>query len=243
MIYLVTGLFLVSLFFVAETSYSGGAYHKSHAMRWNTTEVSTLIGYQVWDSQGSILGQIAGFAIDPASGRIISVGLSDVPGMHAQKVCIPYASLTRAGEHIFVYKPPEDTDAYYFYGEAPYWTEGLYTFSKQGAKDVFRTSRLIGAPVHTSEGEGFAWINDLVIDPGTGHVVYVVLYDLKGMEEKMVAVPFSTLSRDRENYFAVNIDRDKLFAAPEFRWEHSSDRRYAGDLYRYYGLQPYWEAE
>jgi len=245
MIYLVIGLFLASLFFVTDPSFSGGkgGYHKSQAALWKTTEVSHFIGYQVWDTQGGILGQISGFAIDPTSGRIFSVGLSDVPGMGAERVCVPFASLVRTGEHTFVYNPPEK--AYYFYGEAPYWTEGFYAFDKQAtkAKDAYRTSRLIGAPVQTSQGEDFAWINDLVIDPVSGHVVYAVLYDLRGMEEKMVAVPFSTLSRIREDVYAVNIDRDKLMAAPAFTWDNADDRRYAGDIYRYYGLQPYWEAE
>jgi sporulation protein YlmC with PRC-barrel domain len=240
MIYLVTGLFLVSLFLVTDSSFAGTtAYHRSAVMNWSAIEASSFIGSQVYDIRGFEVGQVHCFTVDPASGRITNVVLSDVPGMGAEFVFIPFASLTRTGANLFVYTPPEN--AYYFYGEAPYWTEGFYSYSPDIPKEAYAGSLMIGAAVQTSGGEEIARVDDLVIDFGSGHIAYAVLSDFKGMEGRMVAVPCGTLSRVNEGVFVVAVDRDKLLAAPAFTWPNTTDWRYAGDIYLYYGLHPYWE--
>jgi sporulation protein YlmC with PRC-barrel domain len=213
----------------------------SAAMQWNAIEASSFIGSQVRDIRGFDLGQIHCFTVDPASGRISNVVLSDVPGMGAEFVFVPFASLTRTGANIFVHTPPED--AYYFYGESPYWTEGFYAYSQQPPKEAYAGSLIIGAAVQTSGGEEIARIDDVVIDFGSGHVAYFVLSDFKGMEQRMVAVPCGSLSKAHEGVFVVNVDRDRLLASPAFTWRNTTDWRYTGDIYRYYGLQPYWESE
>jgi sporulation protein YlmC with PRC-barrel domain len=104
-----------------------------------------------------------------------------------------------------------------------------------------KSSKLFGATVHTSDGEDVARIDDLVIDSTNGHVVYAVLIDVGSMTDRMVAVPFSDLSRKSENVFALDTTRDHLLAAPVFNWDNMNDLAYASEIYRYFGLQPYWE--
>jgi len=98
----------------------------------------------------------------------------------------------------------------------------------------------IGAPVQTSKGEDVAWVNDLVIDFAKDQVVYSVLSDVGGMQGKMVAVPFSELSK-KGDMFTLHATREKLEEAPAFTWNDTTDLRYAESIYRYYGVQPYWE--
>jgi hypothetical protein len=50
-------------------------------------------------------------------------------------------------------------------------------------------------------------------------------------------------SKSGENIFVFNGTREKLLASPAFQWTNTADRNYAEGIYRYYGLQPYWEEE
>ncbi len=81
-----------------------------------------------------------------------------------------------------------------------------------------------------------------MIDFSKGRVVYSVLSDVGGMEGKIVAVPFSELYRSGGgNIFVLNITKERLLTAPSFAWANIGDRQYAVNVYRYYGVQPYWE--
>jgi sporulation protein YlmC with PRC-barrel domain len=242
MIYLATGLFIVSLLLVTDSSFAGTAYHRSAVMNWNAIEASSFIGSQVFDIRGYELGQIDCFTVDPESGRISTVVLSDVPKMGARQVALPFASFTRVGANLFVYNPPGEV--YSFEGEAPFWSDGNYPYYGNMPPEAYynRDCQLIGADVQTSDGVRIARIDDLVIDFETGHVAYAVLSDFGGMETRMVAVPY-TLSTVREGVVIVSVDRDKLLAAPAFVWPHTHNWRFVGDVYLYYGIHPYWESD
>jgi uncharacterized protein YrrD len=104
----------------------------------------------------------------------------------------------------------------------------------------WKLTTLLGADVQSKEGDHIAYIDDLVLN-ADGNVVYVVFADVGG-ENKMVAVPLGSLSRKEEHLFALHITKEQLFAAPAFDWSDMTHQQYATDIYRYYGLQPYWEA-
>ena len=228
MAYTIMGLFLFSLF-LASTSY---------AQCLETIKASQLIGIEISDIRGSFRGQISDVVVDPSNNRVSGVILSDTPGMGADHIAIPFDSLTRTGESLFVYNPSEEV-----YGESPYWTRGLSFYKKDQAmlEKGEWSSDLFGARVQTSDGEDVARIDDIMIDSTNGHVVYVVLTDVGGMTERMVAFPFSSLSKTDEDLFALNATRDQLLAAPDFSWSNARDLAYASQVYRYYGMQPYWE--
>jgi sporulation protein YlmC with PRC-barrel domain len=104
---------------------------------------------------------------------------------------------------------------YRHYGQMPYWTE---TAQKPLAEMEFsENSKLIGAETQTFKGGEMSMINDLVIDSSSGHIAFLVLSDVKGRGDALVAVPFDTLSRNDENLFVLDITNTKLGSAPAFR--------------------------
>ena len=77
---------------------SGGSYH---FMGWSTFTDSWLIGHRVFSPTGTSLGQIGDVVIDQRNDRIALVILSDVPGIGAERLAVPYSSLIRTGENTF----------------------------------------------------------------------------------------------------------------------------------------------
>jgi sporulation protein YlmC with PRC-barrel domain len=253
--YFGAGLLMFSLVVAGNLSAQMGeqkatGYFQPATMSWETFQASDLIGVQLHTREMDVLGQINDLVIDPATKRISRIMVSDIPGMGGESVALPFGSLVKTGNNIFTYADPENVN--YFYGEKPYWSVGFYwaadvdyvvPYIQPMPAGAEKTSQLIGASVETAKGEDVARINELVVDSKNGHVVYVVLSDVAGTEERLVAVPFDALSEPRGNVFVLNVTKDKLLAAPDFMWPDVTNRKYAEDIYRYYGLQPYWETE
>lgn len=131
------------------------------------------------------------------------------------------------------------TDIYRHYGQVPYWTEKGEQMPE--ALELYESNGLMDAEVRLPNGEEAGWINDFVIDSSDGHIAFLVLSDVPGRETSLIAVPFSTLSIRGENSFVLNTTRERLAIA--FDFDASADLnnpRWAGDVYRYFGVQPYW---
>jgi sporulation protein YlmC with PRC-barrel domain len=223
---------------------------QSTTMGWDTFKASDLIGMQLYTREMDVLGQISDVVIDPGTKRITRVVISDVPGLGGESVALPFDALVKTGNNLFAYSGPGKEP--YRYGDKPLWPVGFYWLSDLDyvlsyvqpiPAESKQSSQLMGAQVETQNGEDVAWINDLVVDSQNGHVVFLVLSDVAGMEDKMASVPFDTLSEPRGNVFVLNATKDKLLAAPDFKWQDTTDPKYAEAIYRYYGLQPYWETE
>jgi hypothetical protein len=131
------------------------------------------------------------------------------------------------------------TDIYRHYGQVPYWTEKGEQMPK--ALELCESNGLMGAEVRLPNGEEAGRINDFVIDSSDGRIAFLVLYDVPGRETSLIAVPFSTLSIHGENSFVLNTTMERLAIA--FDFDASADLnnpRWAGGVYRYFGVQPYW---
>jgi sporulation protein YlmC with PRC-barrel domain len=140
---------------------------------------------------------------------------------------------------------------YRFYGQTPYWTEGDTVhpdIAAYRASDSFnlvalfgRTEppALLGSTIRSSDGTTMARIDDLVIDSKDCRVALVVVDEVPGRGDVMVAVPFSELSVSGDA-FAFNFTGDRLASAPVFMFADADNPRYARDVYVYFGLQPYW---
>ena len=246
--YSILGLLFLALVFVASNAFSDNEWYQGEitsylqpkvSVAWDTFTASRMIGSEVRTQDGVYLAEIEDLAIDPASGHVSNVILSNIYEMGTETVAVPFSTISKSpGGEIFVYSPPED--AYQFYGQAPYWSEGFYLYANQSLPEGrVRASELIGASVHTSKGEGVAQVNDLVIDSEDGHVVYAVLFNVGGMD-RMVAVPFSFLTKSGGCTFALNMTATDLENAPIFAWGDMANQKYAEDIYRHYGLRPYW---
>jgi len=131
------------------------------------------------------------------------------------------------------------TDIYRHYGQVPHWTEKGE--QSHMSVELYESTSLMGAGVQLPDGEAAGQINDFVIDSSDGHIAFLVLSEVPGRETSLIAVPFSALSSSGENGFVLNTSREQLALASGF--EESSDLnnpRWAEDVYRYFGQQPYW---
>ena len=136
--------------------FSGGTVGGTfRTMGWNTYEASWLIGHRVMDTESGTLGQITSVVVDNTNGRIALVVLSDVPGLGAAELAIPYPSITRIDSDTFMFNPgdmviqaaPTDSP-----GTFPYQDSVLYTVT-QGPSD----SEFFGLPpTITAE-----WVSDV----------------------------------------------------------------------------------
>ena len=108
-------------------------------------------------------------------------------------------------------------------------------------------STITGDKVRNNEGDKLGNLEEIVIDIGTGRVAYAVLASggFLGLGDKYFAVPWDLLSIDTDNHeVVIDVDKEVLKAAPGFDqddWPDVDDRTWMGDIYRYYGSEPYWE--
>ena len=108
-------------------------------------------------------------------------------------------------------------------------------------------STITGDKVRNNEGDKLGNLEEIVIDIGTGRVAYAVLASggFLGLGDKYFAVPWDLLSIDTDNHeVIIDVDKEVLKDAPGFDkddWPDVDDRAWMGDVYRYYGSEPYWE--
>jgi len=107
-------------------------------------------------------------------------------------------------------------------------------------------SKLIGDAVVNMDGEKLGKIEDLVIDPLSGHIDYAVLSfgGFLGMGDKLFAVPIEAMKMSpEERRFILDVDKERLKQAPGFNkdnWPEPSDRAFGTKVYKYYGYTPRW---
>jgi len=134
------------------------------------------------------------------------------------------------------------TEIYSHYGQVPYWTEEGAQEPK--AMELCESDRLMGAEVKLPGGDAAGRINDFVIDSSDGRVAFLVLSDVPGRSTTLVAVPFGILTARSGNAFGLNTTQEHLAMVPSFDESGDLDNsRWAGDVYRYFGQQPYWTEE
>ncbi len=117
--------------------------------------------------------------------------------------------------------------------------------SEEMAKGMHRPyglSELLGSNVKNLQGDYLGRITDLVVDPH-GKVTFAVLSHggFLGMGGASVAVPFEALKYDSAGeHFALDITPQRLNSAPAFTMRDLTNEKWAEDVYRYFGRQPYW---
>jgi sporulation protein YlmC with PRC-barrel domain len=104
-------------------------------------------------------------------------------------------------------------------------------------------SKLLGTAVKNSQGEDLGTIADFVTGPEGGVAFAVISYWISDDTKKHIAVPFGALSCEGQNC-VLDASKDTLDSAPTFVSEDDlAERKLAEDIYRYFGLQPYWTEE
>ena len=110
-----------------------------------------------------------------------------------------------------------------------------------------KASSIIGSKVVNPKAESLGDIKEIVIDPSTGRVAYVVVSfgGFLSMGEKLFAIPFSSFEYNLvNNEYVLHVPKERLETAPGFdpeHWPSMSDEKWNRDVYKYYGRSPYWE--
>src|SRR5438067_3272774 len=119
------------------------------------------------------------------------------------------------------------------------------TTSTTSSTTYLETSKLVGKPVKSSQGEEIGTIKDVVLDRNTGCMAYTVLSTGGGGAPvtgggKMVAVPWAVYSpTSNVSELTVTVDRERIYNAPVFdyaRIEEYSRPEYITNVYSYYGV-------
>ena len=112
---------------------------------------------------------------------------------------------------------------------------------------VVLASRIIGESVVNRQDESLGKIHELVFDAKDGRLAYAVLSfgGFIGMGNKLFAMPWQAFEfANTENKLILNVEKEKLESAPGFdkdaKWPDFADRTWGGDIYKYYGYEPYW---
>ena len=136
-----------------------------------------------------------------------------------------------------------------FLGLAVAFTYAQTQSTTSSSTTYIETSKLVGKPVKSAQGEEIGTIKDVVIDRSTGCLAYTVLSTGGGGTRvagggggKMVAVPWTVYSASPDvNTYTVTVDRERIYNAPVFdyaRVEEYSRPDYISNVYSYYGVSP-----
>lgn len=115
------------------------------------------------------------------------------------------------------------------------------------ANSPVKASSVIGSHVVNATAESLGEIKEIVIDPKSGRVAYVVVAfgGFLGLGKKLFAIPFSAFDYNlTNNDYVLNIPKERLEQAPGFdaaHWPAMSDEMWNRDVYKFYGRAPYWE--
>jgi sporulation protein YlmC with PRC-barrel domain len=115
---------------------------------------------------------------------------------------------------------------------------------------IVRLKDLVGLKVYNTSDESLGKIEDLVIDPMAGKILYAVLSfgGILGIGDKYFAVPWQKLSfvsrgttkagTEKESYCVLNVPKDTLKNAPGFakdNWPNFADNSWRQTIEQFYG--------
>ena len=197
----------ISLAFAIGSSFAKnnqGASALNSPNTWDSFMASGTVGRQLRDQSGNYVAEMMDFVIDPATGRVSHVILSQIQGMEAKTIAVPFSTISEtAGGEILVYHRAEVAEKYY--GQAPYWSEGFYFYANQSMPmGSYEASKLIGSMVSTSKGEYLRQIKDLEIYALDGSVYAIFLLNVDGKKET-ARVPLSWMHQTGNNTFVLNV--------------------------------------
>ena len=227
-------------------------------------QASSVIGTVVKNKGGDYLGRITDLMIDSQNGGIAFAILSRGGVFPMRFVAVPFSALTSNNEKdvylldmswekmaaapSFDRHRPDvanrgwETGTYRYYGQSPNWGESIAKPMAQNSSKAYDFNKIVGTPVKNQQGEELGKIHDMVVD-SQGHVPFAVLSHggFWGIDEKLVAVPFSSFNFDQMGKdFVLNSTKEKLDSAPAFKVSDISNKNWLGDVYRYFGQRPSW---
>ncbi|MBC7835525.1 MAG: PRC-barrel domain-containing protein [Phycisphaerales bacterium] len=111
-----------------------------------------------------------------------------------------------------------------------------------------RASQLMGADVQGPGDDDLGEVEDFIIQPANGRIVYGVLAagGFMGMGEDHIALPLSALQHRMDgdtHEFFLNMTADRLKNAPKFgkdSWPNMEDRTWGEPVHKFFGVEPFW---
>ncbi|MBI4471185.1 MAG: BON domain-containing protein [Acidobacteria bacterium] len=109
--------------------------------------------------------------------------------------------------------------------------------------NVWLASDIMRDRVRNAAGEDLGKIEDIVINPSTGNILYAVLSfgGILGVGDKLFAIPWSSLNLSTSGDFLIlNVPRERLEHAPGFdrqHWPNFADPGWRWDIDAYYGAR------
>lgn len=100
-----------------------------------------------------------------------------------------------------------------------------------------------GTKVYSPSGDDLGHIDDVMIDPSSGKVVYGVLQfgGFLGLGSDYHPIPFGKLRYDHARHgYVTDLTRDQLEGAPRHADNWRSDRSWQQRSYEHYGVPLYW---
>ena len=232
---------------------------------------SDLVGTLLVNQKNEPLGQAEDLLIHP-KGDIAFIEFSTKKG--TDRYPVPWAALERnENGQLVLDSKPEDFAQRKHYEKRPkltdmeWWKDADRSYAKitkeqaspveasvslAPGKMLYLGSDLRTRMIENPDGEKIATMHEVVIDPRSGRVAYVVLSvgGTAGTGEKMIAVPWEALTAmpDKSNpdleRLTLGTTREQLEKAPEFQattegWLKASEPDYVLGVYEYYSIPPY----
>ncbi len=107
---------------------------------------------------------------------------------------------------------------------------------------------LMDKKVVNAANENLGKIEDIVVDPNSGRILYGVLSfgGFLGMGDKLFAIPWQSLELSGDSKaFTLNVEKDRLKTATGFEkahWPNFADEQWATSTYKFYNVTPYWNS-
>lgn len=242
---------------------------------------SDLVGKALVNEKNEPLGKVEDIVVHPR-GDIAFVEFSGAGSLNtgAKRFPVPWRALERNVEtgQFVLRATPADFAASPSYDKKPdmraigWWDETDKAYSKLVAarstpaeasaslaptKLLYMGNDLRSRTVESPDGQKIAAMHELVVDPRSGRVAFVVL-GVGGSEaaagEKLIAVPWDALKSmpDKSNpqveRLTLSTTKEKLEQAPEFQattegWQKANEPEYITKVYEFYSVPPYWVVE
>ncbi|OII64967.1 PRC-barrel domain-containing protein [Streptomyces sp. CC53] len=101
-----------------------------------------------------------------------------------------------------------------------------------------------GRKVVDAEGDEMGKVDDLLIDEQEGKVRFLLVEHggFLGLGEKKTFVPVDAVVDVRDDVVAISRSRQQIADAPAYDPELVDESRYSEDVFRHFGMAPYWGA-
>lgn len=145
--------------------------------------------------------------------------------------------------------PPNPDDSSGQMQRSQSWSTKHLTATGRMNDSTVRGSKLVGAPVNDLSGNRAGQIQDIVVNPRTGHIDFALL-SRKGTPGNaggnLVPVPWKLLRPSAAQYgassdqpvFTLTLDRSKLNGAPTVSSTDLDQSEWRQRVYAYYGVTP-----